>query len=239
MSPPEFLRALADDLRTVPVYIDDLADVPPKYRFQHAQAITASWLDLSLRDYHEGRGDWQGRGAQVVTDRAGIMAELVQDCGGDEVLADEMFDDRVRDILVHELGHVLDKGLCLADAVPARVQLSQQRLAAYCKAPPPVEPVPWVGHGLSWIRVTLHLVWRAQELGHDVALPTACNTSHYSLSPVLAYQNVLGDEPERLAHERFSTINTIDPPLPFVRLFKADVAHWKTGQEVRAARAGR
>jgi hypothetical protein len=134
---------------------------------------------------------------------------------------------------LHELGHLLPYSppLDLSD-IPEATQMAalrdwhQQQDRAVYEMPrivPPWHPT----HDRRFIRIVLHLWWRAAIHANVVAdLGGLCAGLQYGLSPALWYWRLLGDEPLRLRDATFEEILAEPEPQPFVDLWRSDVSRW-------------
>ena len=141
------------------------------------------------------------------------------------------------EVLLHELSHALP----LHPKAPASTRPVSPEEARYLVAwsvGPPAPGLsfgdlpPWIGHEDKFIRRLLHLVHRAERLGHSVRLRrTFGDTSAYGLRSICAYQAALADEPARSVGKSFWEIEQTDPPAKFTRFFKEDTERywgWKS-----------
>jgi hypothetical protein len=83
-------------------------------------------------------------------------------------------------------------------------------------------------HGWQFIRVCLHLHFRAWQAGFEIGLPEIHVAGHdYDLSPAWDYKHELRDEPRRMYGEMFATICDTTPPAGFHKLFADDFRAWQ------------
>ena len=129
--------------------------------------------------------------------------------------------------MLHELAHILDRPTLYEDRHgedPDKLRF-ETIVAAYGadQPPPPHLPAYW-GHGEAFIRIVLHLSYRAKRIGVEVP-PSAMFVAHrYGLSHTSDYQDDLDDEPERCIDLSFRDILTQAPPPGFSQRWARDVA---------------
>ena len=210
-------RVAPIDLSDVPLYILPSSRLTAKLgAARGCFGFTTGTLDMLLRD--EIGDAWQGRGPCIVINDQMILSEL-----GDQHLAADFCG-----IVLHELAHVLIRPELFTewkDPVPEQLDAKVRQLANHLAIDR--EPTrPWDGHGLSFIRVCLHLAWRAKQCGHPVMAANLCAGPTYGLSSALTYQRLLGDEPAQLANQ---TLRQIREPYPdeFFNQYLDDLARWE------------
>lgn len=82
---------------------------------------------------------------------------------------------------------------------------------------------PWVGHDYKFIRRALHLRHRAELAGVSIDLfDLNVAGGFYGLSPVQAFIQAIGSEPDDFANYTFTAIEALGPPGEFVRVFFDD-----------------
>lgn len=87
---------------------------------------------------------------------------------------------------------------------------------------------PWFMHGKEFIRLCLHLQYRAVAAGFECSwTDLRCAGQQYELSPVWMYGNRLADEPSRLSHLPLTDVLETPEPKEFTELFETDTTNWK------------
>jgi hypothetical protein len=213
-----FLARLAPELGAVAVVFSSAL---PEFReADEFTGMTASNLDVALSDHLRLGGR---RPVVVLNDRELIRQaeELVVGAGLHREEADRRCFGAV---LVHELGHVLDRRppyLGDSDWVgePVLMGLVLSVPSGAIRSP----DVPaWHGHELAWLRVSLHLAYRATRLGWPVPPSWLGEGEAYGLSHFAVYAARLGDEPEQMRHAPVEAIKATKPPAEFTSLWEAD-----------------
>ena len=180
--------------------------------------ITASRLDLHLRGYIPG---YRGRGpCMVINDRRLRLAFDPAD-----------FDYWFTATVMHELAHILQRPWLYNEPVtesPERIQL-EARQVAHIVSNENTAGLPFKGHGAQFIRVALHLQYRAEKFGTWIAPADLCAGCLYRLSHAHRYQQALGDEPQRMARKAIAEVVASKAPEDFVQLWADDVhAHFQS-----------
>jgi hypothetical protein len=186
--------------------------------------FTVQFCDQLFQDVIEKRGDWRGRGACIVVNP--IVADGF-DPGGD------MYHSRLRTIGIHELAHVLEREVMLANLNGDHIKASRlvaelQRIhhefeVAAC-IPECSNPRIRATHDAQFARIGTHLHDRAMRLG-ERGLCGKEVTAGYSrprYSGIRAYRAALGDELERFADATFAEIRAEPIPPAFAALVEAD-----------------
>jgi hypothetical protein len=133
--------------------------------------------------------------------------------------------------LIHELSHCLPffaadyaAGLTLAER--GRCELA---IAAFSTNPSgelPNRP-PWFpDHDKNFIRICVHLWWRAAILGHFTSLDGIAAGNRYGLTPLTAYWECLAAEPVLMKDREFSEILATPAPAAFENLWRDDLVDW-------------
>lgn len=218
-------RAVAPrDLGDVPLYV-----VPESALGEfgsgstNCYGYTTSSLDLYLRPLLGKR--WQGRGPAMVINDALIAGDASDQQDLEIVL---------RSVVLHELAHVLDRGELYRDRpdLDADVDKLTWEFAVVVNAvyEPSVTStptrVPYLGHELGFIRMALHLGWRAEELGFEVSGYLVHGTAQYGLSHHCRYEIALGDEPERLRDLPLREIARRPAPKRLYEVWMGDVSYF-------------
>lgn len=224
-------RRVAPDVATGPFYVVLRPDLPAEYQGGDggALALTSRYLDLMLRPTLERQRRWRGRGPAILLDAAEIAAYSAVRIRSARRRA---FPVVATGVVLHELAHIVNAGP-RDDAEPdaGLVQFGRLVLAADLTGKidatnGPNAVVPWHGHEAPFIRIAMHLVYRADALGYDVTTVGVFDAEMYGLSPTYHYVAALGDEPKRLAVRPITTIGRVPPPPAFTELWDADVRAW-------------
>ena len=72
----------------------------------------------------------------------------------------------------------------------------------------------------------IHLAHRAAAAGIGVTPADVFDAADYSLSPISAYAEALGDEPARMIDRPFYEIRAAIPPAAFTDLWQSNLAKW-------------
>ncbi|QDT74430.1 hypothetical protein [Lacipirellula limnantheis] len=145
-----------------------------------------------------------------------------------------------RSVLIHELGHVaavkpvewspIDREFIGADMPAFRSRL----LAKSANIPEPPIDAPDAHHGARFLRATLHVYGRAQQLGIEAVLSEIVGAvGNGWLSPEVDYLRVLQGEIHAMRGESFATILATPPPEAFSELWQADVALYHRNEQAR------
>jgi len=205
-------RALASkDLAGVPLY------VVPQSRIggtSTCDGYTALSLDLHLRGHID---DYRGRGpCMVVNDSALAEYDPVD------------FEHAFLDVVVHELAHILERR-CLfyerfepAEEIAAEARQIQRAVSSEAFD----ADIAFWHHGFRFIRIALHLAYRASRLGVSIAPGSLCAGRRYEQSHACQYAAALGREPRRFMRASFCTLERVPPPEAFRRLWTADTVAW-------------
>jgi hypothetical protein len=212
-------KVAARDLGRLPIYIVPQTLLPDELGGRSVcHGYTASRLDLHLRDHIPG---YRGRGpCMVINDRHLRTAYDPAD-----------FDYTFTATVLHELAHILQRPWLYNEPVtepPERIQLEAQQVADIVSNEKPAG-LPFKGHGAQFIRVALHLQYRAETLATWIAPYDLCAGCRYRLSHARRYQLALGDEPKRMARKAIAEIVASEAPPKFVQLWADDVhAHFQS-----------
>ncbi len=212
----ELCRTVAGrDLAGLPLYIllqSEVADVMGPDNF--SDGYTSPNLDLNLQSVI---GDaWQGRGPCMVLNHVSI--------------ADEHFPEDVDTVafstVLHELAHILDRPMPVdlhAVPDPGRIEFETMVIANALKHEYRPLPTAYFGHEDQFVRIALHLHFRAALAGVETIPNLLCAGRRYGLSHAHRYMEALGEEPIELAHLPIAEITRIPPPAAFLELWQADV----------------
>jgi hypothetical protein len=219
MIPPDILNdglALAEmvapaELAEAPLYLLDMADTARRAAgICYAYTSTASHTDSALRDVLVERGEWRGPGRIVVFDMEGIK----QDC--------DNLRRAVLQVLLHELAHCLPVPVQTKDREPSTISRLADILAHKQFVAAPVQPTIAGDHGGPFVRRCVHVWHRALWAGFHANIWSICAGGRYGLAHAYDYIEALADEPLRLRGETFASIEEIEPPAAFSRLWDSD-----------------
>jgi hypothetical protein len=212
-------RAVAGrDLDGIPLYLVPQSILPVECGSgDGCYGYTLASLDLYLRDHipgHRGRGP-----CIVINDRA-----LAEDFNGEDLAY------RTQAIVLHELGHVLDRPAVYEDRTgvdPNKLKFEALIVAHVTSKPAREDIPPYHGHEAGFIRVCLHLCHRANLVGFDISPGAICAGYTYCLSVAQRYQAALGDEPARCMGMLFRDILATKPPAAFTELWTNDFLQYQ------------
>ena len=219
----DFAKLIAPtDLAARPFYVI-VPEAGGRFDFRDSgcRGWTVSFADLICRDLLKSQDRWRGRGyAVVVRDRWD---------------RDDFFSTSM-----HELCHALldpptaeQWKLGTEDHPPGSVERSiGDELARMNYVPGAVgqssQLPPWHAHGESFIRMTIHLLRRAERFGLRLDRSRVFAAGpHYQLSALAAYERCLGAEPESWGMNALTAIADRPAPAAFSNLFLQDTASWR------------
>ncbi len=187
------------DLDGMPVYVVPLGDVPPAMRSGRADGWWSPLLDVVLRDKIGDR--YRGRGPCVVV---GLPPGVPPSRRAASLAA----------IGLHELAHAIDgRGPLTADIVD--ISGVEYRPAAVGRALAEVLDESTAqqlldSHDVDWVRVALHLCWRAEQAG---AVVPASETIGYPVLQIIPRIVDLADEAKVWAGKPLRTLRNDVAPL--------------------------
>lgn len=213
-------RAVAShELANVPVYIVPQSTLPAELgRSSVCDGFTSPSLDLYVREFIP---DYRGRGPCMVINDLTLCEQTDP--------AD--FEQAMLAVIIHELAHVLERPMLYrmrdetSDVVLAREAAAVVDVISSDPSDHELA-VPFLGHEVRFIRVALHLRYRAATAGTDLPEATLCAGRDYGLSHACRYREALSDEPARLAEQSISAVLARPPPLAFTRLWESDRDLW-------------
>jgi hypothetical protein len=161
----------------------------------------------------------------VLNDHA-IRSEAEATAGDDAVLRDELAQQWIVAVALHELAHVLQQPLSLDTPATSLSEEREGLLAAWCRQPIAVSSVPWQGHDAKFIRVLCHVLHRAEQAGIDRVPRSVAFPNHaYGLSNLEQYEAKLQAELDTFTGT-FAELQKTPPPAEFVTLWRQDVQHY-------------
>jgi len=206
------------DLAGLPLYImlqSEVADVMGPENF--SDGYTTPNLDLNLRSVI-GEA-WQGRGPCMIVN--------------DVSIADEHFPEDVdvaaMSTVLHELAHILDRPSPVdLQSLPSddRIEFETMVIANAARHEHRPLPTPYFGHEEPFIRITLHLQFRAALVGVVTIPNLLCAGRRYGLSHAHRYMEAIGDEPADMLQLPFAEITRTSPPESFTHLWLRDVSQY-------------
>lgn len=151
-------ECLPVDLENRPIYILAQSEIPAELHISGARAWTSGLLDFHLKPILEQEQRWQGPGlSMVVVDADVIQGDLTNGLA----------------VLLHEIGHCLEAESKYStrwqvNFAPELGPIFAERYGGpvdvETEFPDCVFP-RWYGHGLDWIRASLHIHHRAFHRG--------------------------------------------------------------------------
>ena len=206
------------DLTGLPLYIllqSEVAEVMG--RENYSDGYTTHNLDLNLRSIIGDR--WHGRGPCIVLN--------------DVSIADEHFPEDVdivaMSIVLHELAHILDRPMQVdLQSLPSddRIEFETMVIANAARHEFRPLPTPYFGHEDQFIRIALHLHFRAARASVETIPNLLCSGRRYCLSHAHRYIEAIGDEPADLPEIAFTEISRSPPPEAFIALWLNDVSRY-------------
>lgn len=203
------------DLDGLPLYIllqSEVADVMGEANF--SDGYTTPNLDLNLRSCIGVA--WRGRGPCMVLN--------------DVSIADEHFPEDVDIVafstVLHELAHILDRPVPVdLQTLPTDNCIEFETMVISNANQQEYRPLPtaYHGHEAPFIRIALHLHYRATVAGVETIPNILCAGWRYGLSHAHRYMEALADEPNRMIHLPFLQISRTEPPTDFTNLWLQDV----------------
>jgi len=136
---------------------------------------------------------------------------------------------RIVGTALHEAAHVVDSGnKCTEPSEQALAKL-RPNFKKYVNATPRTRPnsCSWRGHGKQWIRLSLHLAYRARCLDLPIPASVVVNCEQYGLSPTSEYERALADEPMRMVSWTLQIIRSTKAPAAFTDLWKRNTTNHK------------
>ncbi|MGD0382514.1 MAG: hypothetical protein ABSA77_03265 [Thermoguttaceae bacterium] len=237
---------------TIPEWLDHcigtIQDIAPELagenvylvsrRMKYLAGFTAPALDLMFENDIAAAGKWNGRGAAVMTDGAGIYQRhfsAAAEAGLDTEKSDRFAKLAILKNLIHESAHLLRDGnypgdLVVPDVLECRqaVDNIDERYSENPNSGPNAE-IPWKMHDAPFLRVAAHLVARCRARGlTDVSLGDIAGGSNYGLSDGDQYYDTLKSELKYTPTERsiYLACFRFPPPTEFVTLWHDDVKKW-------------
>jgi len=192
----------ARDLESTPLYIIPTSDLPDNAGGASiCSGYTTSSLDLYLRDYIP---NYHGRGPCMVVEYPIDGDFLPEDIAHFTLVT-----------ALHELAHILDRPTLFANRTgvsPLKLKFESLVVGQASRRLRRTNLPAHFGHGIEFIRVCLHLRYRAKLAGVHIAPNNLCAGWQYGLSHASRYARALGDEPARRVEAKFREILTT--PIP-------------------------
>ena len=201
------------DLGSTPLYLLAQSKLPVGLSTKHHYAFTHPLADLMYRDRI---ATWLGRGPCAVINDIGIVEDF----------APEDHEYAIIGIVLHELAHILDRPALFDEQDcddPDRLQFDALVLTDASKRPSRSDRPLYFGHGPNFLRIAVHLAYRATHAGFDIKPAGIVATHRLGLSPTAAYENALGDEPHRCLDLGFRALLATEPSTEFTQLWAADM----------------
>lgn len=226
-------RIGARDLGDTPLYIVAQSALPGIYG--DARATYGCWSPSNDLYYRDAIGDaWRGRGACV----------LINDLALREDFGDEDVELHFLATMLHEFAHALQSGVWFRerpDIAPelleARMKFESFALALQLAEPPTAAEAQaaFFAHGGPFVRVCLHLVHRANQLGERIGPALLCGGRRYGLSHAMHYGLALGQELACMRRRTFRDILATPAPKAFRQLWIQDMCEWSESNNGRTA----
>ncbi|MBL8810820.1 MAG: hypothetical protein JNM43_11635 [Planctomycetaceae bacterium] len=206
------------DLAGLPLYVllqSEVADVMGAENF--SDGYTTPNLDLNLRSVI-GEA-WQGRGPCMVVNDVSITDEhFLEDV---DVVA--------MSTVLHELAHILDRPTPVdLQSLPSqeRIEFETMVISNASRHEHRPLPTPYFGHEEQFIRIAVHLQFRAALVGVATIPNLLCAGRRYGLSHAHRYMEAIGDEPADMLHLPLAEITRTSPPEPFTHLWLSDISKY-------------
>ena len=216
-------RAVAGrELVGVPLYILPQSRMSLPLARSYHYAFTASLADLLFHDQIE---TWMGRGPCMVINDDGLK----QDTHPQDL------EYKTLTIIFHELAHILDRPCLVGIDHGNHERLEYERLVTMDCLSRPVsgDIAAYHGHDRSFIRIAIHLAYRATLAGYPIKAAGIFKGSTYGLSMAAEYEDALGSEPEESMHLKLTELKTLPCPSAFNSLWRADLNHYHQLEEKR------
>ncbi len=171
-----------------------------------------------------------------------LHAKVTKEYGGWEdgsqviVICQKLPRYKLRGTLLHERAHdeIAERPVTHLPTELQRMQaaLAEVNLKYATVGDNTAMPAWFIHHGAPFIRLAMHLHFRAWRAGYDIGLPEMNVAGElYDLSPAWAYRHALGDEPRRMLGRTLAEIAAEPFPADFKSLFRADFAEWSKRRE--------
>lgn len=205
------------ELGSTPLYFIPQSQLPVGLDTKHHYAFTHPRADLMYREHIT---PWLGRGPCAV----------INDIAIEEDYGTEDLEYLLHCAALHEFAHILDRPTLYNgdDYNAARIHFEALVLNDCSKRASPLVEVPlYYGHGPSFIRLVIHLAYRASRIGFDVRPAGIFAAHHLGLSPVCMYADALGDETYRCLELSFRELLETYPDVEFMQLWDADMNRYE------------
>jgi hypothetical protein len=138
------------------------------------------------------------------------------------------FDD-ILPTAIHETAHLLPATPPVTAPAASSIESEREALVEWLRTdnpPDPLRPRWSPGHDQNFLRILLHLWWRAAMLGHFTTPGDIFDGANYDVSPVIFYWTSLASEPVRMQGATFAEILATPPPEDFDTLWRGDLTRW-------------
>jgi hypothetical protein len=153
------------DLQDAPFYLLAQSSLPRDFIWDDfGYGYTTPSLDIYLAPHIP---NYRGRGPCIVIHDIAIAEDF--DAEDVEYLTQAY--------TIHELAHVLDRPVTYADRegeLPEKLQFEALVVADVVKRPRRTDLPAYFGHGASFIRIALHLCYRAAQVGVSIGPGAIC-----------------------------------------------------------------
>jgi len=218
------------DLAGVAVYV--ITESP-------AELLSPTWLglysrftDLVAKDCLVAAGRWCGRGIALLVNTGEIRKILFEQVDDDPDLLEKLVHQRTLAVVLHELIHAIIEHRDTPYGHEADARKAQQAVRRFCElSNDDIDDLqtnypPWYPHDSQWIRIMMHVAYRAERLGHRVPISLLMDSIRFAISSPWLYRNAIGNEPKRLRDLSFAQILDIQPPDAFAKTWRNDVERW-------------
>lgn len=229
----DIVHNLVAAVMPTPVYVVFESQGPPSaLNFGDAIGSTGKAADLLAMDWLIERGEWRGRAPLVWINDLRISQLAAEYHAVREVTAAELERQLITAVTIQELAHIAEKGIDAAPVCDNRKTFAVA-IAAYSAATlhSPERP-PFDGHTWKWIRLCVHLQYRAAQAGFEAPSELIMSHDVYHLPPLERFASPLYGqfEPSNLERESIFKINEFRPPHYFAELWKDSVRSWLAQQ---------
>ena len=159
------LRSIVPDLAGVPLYVVFASELPTRELLPSgARGFAGADLDMALRPFLDSHDLWAGRGPAIILDD-----ELIRSDAEILSLGEREIELGTMGVGLHEMAHALEADFELEESDDyLKAEVEQQHAADMAilsadlwSAPLPKDIPSWFAHESEFIRMALHLQWRA------------------------------------------------------------------------------